>query len=57
MVKISPSDAAILRYVMYAKHFHWTPAQVDALPLSTDRYLLPVTDILIRLENEASSGP
>lgn len=56
MVKISPADNALLRYVMYAKHFNWTPAQVDELPLSADRYLLPIADILVRLENEASSG-
>lgn len=56
MVKLSPSDHAIIRYALYAKHFQWPPSVVDELPLSADRYLLPVMDIITSIENEAQSG-
>jgi hypothetical protein len=52
LVTLTFAEAAVVRYAAYARHFHWTPQQVDALPLTADRYLLPIRDIFRELESE-----
>lgn len=40
------------RYVIYAREFGWTPAEVDELPLAVEPWLLPIYNALIEYENE-----
>lgn len=41
------------RYVLYAKEFGWTPAQVDEIPLHTEAWLLPILGALAEAEAAA----
>lgn len=40
------------RYVLYAREFGWTPAQVDEIPLTTEPWLLPIQKALNEYEAE-----
>lgn len=42
-----------LDYVMYADRFGWTPAEVDAIPLTTEMWLLPVHDVIEGVRRDA----
>lgn len=33
-------------YVIYARRFGWTPAQVDELPISVESWILPIDDAI-----------
>jgi hypothetical protein len=40
------------RYVLYAREFGWTPAEVDELPLVIEPWLLPIHSAIADYENE-----
>lgn len=33
-------------YVIYARRFGWTPAEVDSLPISVEPWILPIDDAI-----------
>lgn len=52
IVKLNPQESKYLNYAVYARRFHWTPAQVDAIPLDLEAWLLPMMAIIDEVEEE-----
>jgi hypothetical protein len=48
--EILPSEE--YRYVIYAREFGWTPAQVDELPLTVEPWLLPIHNAINEFVSE-----
>lgn len=56
MPGLAPPQQAVraLRYLLYADAFGWTPADVDALPVSVEPWLLPLHALVQEVRSEHS---